>query len=161
MKRFVMLALAGFFIALLLPALGFAAEAAAPAAIDFRPLVSTLVEVLTGAVAAFGLWLGALLRNKLKIEADSAAAQALDRAIANGIAYGAAKVQDLVTANLPPLRVQNELLASAGAYVIGTMPDTIKRFGLTPDKVQQLVLARLPGGLMPPAGGNPTTGAAP
>lgn len=161
MKHLVMLALAGFFIALLLPALGFAAEAAAPAAIDLRPLVSTLVEVLTGAVAALGLWLGKLLLAKLKIEADSAAAQALDRAIANGITYGATKVQDLLTANLPPLRVQNELLASASAYVVETMPDTIKRFGLTPDKVQQLVLARLPGGLMPPAGSNPTTGAAP
>jgi hypothetical protein len=139
-------ALAGFFVALLLPALAFAAEAVAPAALDFGPLVSTLVELLTGAVAGFGLWLGSLLRAKLKIEADSAAAQALDRAIGNAITYGLRQTQDLVAANLPPVRLENELVASAARYVIDTMPDTIKRFGLTQDRVQQLVLARLPGG---------------
>lgn len=139
-------ALAGFFLALAVPALAVAADAAPSAAgvIDLRPLIETVAQLLIAGVSAVGLWVAKLAAAKLRIQADSDAAAALDRAIANGINLAGHKIADLVSAKIPEVHIQNALVADAAAYVVATMPDTIKRFGLTPDRVQELIRARLP-----------------
>lgn len=136
-------ALAALFCVCLLPGLALAADAA-PAGLDLRPLIDTVAQLLIAGVSAVGIWVARLAAAKLRIQADSEAAAALERAIVNGINLGGHKVADLVTAKLPPLLIQNQMVADAASYVVGTMPDTIKRFGLTPEKVQDLVRARLP-----------------
>lgn len=136
-------ALAAFFCACILPGLALAAEAA-PAGLDLRPLIDQVAQLLIAGVSVVGIWVARLAAAKLRIQADSEAAAALERAILNGINLGGHKVVDLVAANLPPVRIQNALVADAAAYVLATMPDTIRRFGLTPERVQDLVRARLP-----------------
>lgn len=134
-------ALVGFFIIAGLPAL--AAEAA-PVAVDLRPLIDTASQVLIGLLSGAGLWLVRIVAAKLKIQADAQATAALERAILNGITLGGHKVAELAAGKVGEVFIRNALVGEATKYVIGTMPDTVKRFGLTQEKVQDLVLSRLP-----------------
>lgn len=119
------------------------ARAAGGTSFDLAPVIDLAAPYLIEAVVALvavvvlpGLrkWLG------LRVEAEHRAA--LDQALRQGAAWGIAKAREHAQGRAD-IDVRNAALAAAMRYVMDATPDAIRKFGLTPERVKELVEARM------------------
>lgn len=110
--------------------------------ISLSPIMTMLVEVLTIVLLALGGFAVNKVREKFGIEAESDVALALHAGIDRAIHFAMQKVAERgesITVN-----VQNEIVANATKYIVDNFPGTLARFGLTEQRIADLVLAHLP-----------------
>ena len=119
------------------------ARAAGGTSFDLAPVIDLaapyLIEAVVALVAVVVLpvlrkWLG------LRVEAEHRAA--LDQALRQGAAWGIAKAREHAKGRAD-IVVRNAALASAMRYVMDATPDAIRTFGLTPERVKELIEARM------------------
>ena len=104
-----------------------------------RPLLTELLSILIAALVGFltvkiNKWLG------LNIEAKHR--EALQMALKNGAMAGLAKVQSM-TADAR-VDVKSEIVAQALVYASKSAPDAIAYFGLTPERLREMIEAKIP-----------------
>lgn len=104
-----------------------------------RPLLTELLSILIAALVGFltvklNKWLG------LNIEAKHR--EALQLALKNGALAGLSKVQSM-SAN-STIDVKSEIIAQALVYASKSAPDAIAHFGLTPQRLREMIEAKLP-----------------
>lgn len=104
-----------------------------------RPLLTELVSVLVAALVGFltvklNKWLG------LNIEARHR--EALHSALKNGALAGLSKVQAMTADK--KIDVRSEIVAQALIYASQAAPDAIKHFGITPQRLREMIEAKLP-----------------
>lgn len=103
-----------------------------------RPLLTEFLSILIAALVGFltvklNKWLG------LNIEAKHR--DALQLALKNGALAGIAKVQSLSAD--ARIDVRSEIVAQAIVYASKSAPDAIKFFGITPERLREMVEAKV------------------
>ncbi len=137
-----LLALAALFIAPA-DALAQTVAQAALAPVDFAPVVGTVLEILAAGLLAIGMWAVNKLAAKLKLDIEARHREALYAALAAGINYAKNKIA-AASEGRSALNIQNDLARFAAQYAVSKVPDAVRHFGLSPERVQELVRARLP-----------------
>ena len=143
MKRpvWVVLGAAYFFAVLISPA--FAETAGTDGRISLAPifdygfniLLTVVPPVLTVVIVRLtSRWIG--------VKLDESASSALSLALEKGTQFGVAKLRD-VTKDFDSFAVKNQLAETVADYAIARVPDAVERFGLTPDKLREMALARV------------------
>jgi hypothetical protein len=122
------------------------------AVVDFAPIADLVVEygvIVIGAVFSAGIaWLGKKLNTKYGLEIEAKNRAALQDTFHYAINFGAGKVKEMYGTKLTK-DLKNPLVAMATSYVIQSVPDTLKSFGIDPNseagrmKVADMVDARL------------------
>lgn len=140
--RFLTILTAVLAVCLASPAL---AQEATGGIIDFKPILNELMLALAAALSAGALYLLKLARDWFKAKtgvelqvSDEQIRRVLDRAIKYGIALAVEKWGK--DANI---RVSNAQVAQIANYVIAAVPDALAQFGITPERLQDMIRARL------------------
>lgn len=108
--------------------------------IDFRPLINEVVWPLIVAIvtAIVGI-LARKVLSWLNLSEDRMVREYLDVALANGLELARQRL-----GNVPlGATTQHQLVAEASNYVIGRVPDALKRFGIDQDGLRRLIEARV------------------
>jgi len=128
----------------------FAQEAATPAAesggvIDFTPILNELALAVATVASAALLYLAKLGRDWFKARtgvelqiSDEQMRAVLDKAIQYGIALAVGRL-----GNRAQLAVSNAQVAQIANYVIAAVPGALKNFGITEERLQDMIRARL------------------
>ncbi|MBI1386299.1 MAG: hypothetical protein GC150_15440 [Rhizobiales bacterium] len=130
---------------LLEPALAQAAggvAATGQTTIVLGPIMQELIGLAASAVTiavAIGL---AWLKRSLRISEESQLGAILDRAARAAITLATHKAMELGQ-NIDTVTVQRSILADAAAYLADRTPEALKRFGLTPARLEDYLRARL------------------
>ncbi|EUB97321.1 hypothetical protein PMI07_000897 [Rhizobium sp. CF080] len=103
------------------------------------PYILELASVLVAAIVA---WLSAKVKTLIGIQIEAKHREALQSALQNGINLGMSKAGGWISAKDYDLK--NKALAEGVNYVLASVPDAIKFFGLTPEKLGKLIEAKLP-----------------
>ena len=106
---------------------------------ELRPF---LVEVIVAIVAAIAGWVLMTVRKKLGLDIEAKHREALQSALMNGANYGLRYIDGKVGG--ATIDVRNEMLAEAVRFVERSVPDAVKFFGLTPDKLRDHLAAKIP-----------------
>lgn len=123
--------------------LGLVARPALAGGIDFTPVVNYGIELLIGGVLApllgWGVHRGA---RALRISEDDRIRAYLDAALVNALEFGR-EVLLQQGKDLGQVEVRNQLVEEAARYVMPRVPDALRRFGISPDNLRGLLVARL------------------
>lgn len=141
---------AGMMLALLMmagPAWAQEADALASTVVDVQPIIDAVVGALAALLLAVGTWAAKMLGDRLGLAKDSEVRGYLETAIQSGIGWGKEKALALGHKDFAKIDVRNQVVAAAVSYVVKATPDALRRFGLTDDRLRELVLARLPAAL--------------
>lgn len=103
-------------------------------AVDWAPVIATVISLCAVALTTFGSWAIARLAKKLGVEANSAAIQGFDDALAKAIHAGAVNAQDLIaTLGYGHADVKNAVLAFAANYTGAKFAPALRGINLDPD----------------------------
>lgn len=98
--------------------------------------------VVTAAIAALVGWVAIVVKNKFGIDIEAQHRQALtaflQRQASGLVAMGAVRLNGV------KVEVQNEAVAAAANTALKAIPDALKFFGLTPEKLQSMIIDLLP-----------------
>lgn len=98
--------------------------------------------VVTAAIAALVGWVAIVVKNKFGIDIEAQHRQALtaflQRQASGLVAMGAVRLNGV------KVEVQNEAVAAAANTALKAIPDALKFFGLTPEKLQGMIVDLLP-----------------
>lgn len=146
MKKFsVSLLLIFAFLGFAEPVLAQAAPASEGGLIDFTPILNELALAVAAAAGTGLLYVLKLVRDWFKAKtgvelqiSDEQVREVLDRAIQYGIALVVGKLGERAH-----LAVSNAQLAQIANYVIAAVPGALKNFGITPERLQDMIRARI------------------
>lgn len=103
-----------------------------------RPVVLELAGVIVAALIGY---VSVTLNRALGINIEAKHRDALQSALINGIGAGIAKLR--APADNIGIDVKSEVIADGIRYVKGTVPDAIRFFGLTDERLRELLEAKL------------------
>lgn len=146
MKRLLATVLAAIAILFAYPVLAQDAPAATGGGvIDFTPILNELALAVATVASAALLYLAKLARDWFKAKtgvelqiSDAQMRSVLDKAIQYGIALAVGRLGDRAQ-----LSVSNAQVAQIANYVIAAVPGALKNFGITEERLQEMIRARL------------------
>lgn len=105
-------------------------------------LTDIISAAVTGAIAALIGWLCVVAKNKFNIDIEAQYRDALttflNRQASSLIAAGAVKLNGI------KVEVSSQALADAANMALQHIPDALSYFGLTPQKIQQMIVDLIP-----------------
>lgn len=107
--------------------------------IDLTPLMGPVLELVAAAVTGV---VGVALRRWLGLKADNEVRSYLDSALNRAVLYGLNKAKDEF-GQLDKVTVRNAALDAAARYAVEAVPDALQRFRITPQRLRDLVMARM------------------
>lgn len=139
LHRFFFVATAFLVVALYLPE-AFAQSATTEHRIDFRPLMDQVVwpAIVAVATAIAGVLVRKLL-GWLKLSEDRMVREYLEVALVNGLELARQRLGSVPLG----MTTKSQLVAEAANYVIGRVPDALKRFDIDEAALKRLVEARV------------------
>lgn len=109
----------------------------------FVDAVSPLLAQVIAALIAAGIgWIGYKLNKALGINIEAKHREALQSALMNGVYKGLHYAEE--AAGKVTIDVRSEVVAEGIRYVQRSVPDAIKHFGLTDERIRDLIEAKLP-----------------
>lgn len=121
------------------------AQEATGGVIDFSPILNELALAVATVASAALLYLAKLARDWFKAKtgvelqiSDEQMRAVLDKAIQYGIALAVGRLGSKAT-----LTVGNAQVAQIANYVIAAVPGALKNFGITEERLQDMIRARL------------------
>lgn len=120
---------------------------------DLTPLITPILEVmavalggLAGALLTFGIGFIKAKTNLNDAEFEKVLADRANDIVHRGIQYAINALENEVKkpgSGISSVKVDNIFLSIALNFIVAHMPDIIRKFNLTPDKIQNMVLARI------------------
>lgn len=104
----------------------------------WRPYI---VEIVGIVIAGLVGWIVKLIRDKLNIDIEARHREALQTALTNAAGLVIGKGEHL--AGRLKVDVKNDAVAEAVSYVLKGAPDALAYFGVTPDRVRQMIEAKV------------------
>ncbi|MGD9726051.1 MAG: hypothetical protein AB7L09_21250 [Nitrospira sp.] len=124
------------------------AQATVSTEIDVSPITTELIKILAAALSAVAIWIGWYIKDWVgkkvdltNTQLDEALQQQYNEIVLRGIAYA-----ETVAGDKLPKTVDagNPFVKTAGDYILKFWPDLVKKLNLTPEKVRETILSRLP-----------------
>lgn len=106
-------------------------------------VVEFAFALIAGAATLVIAFLSNTLSKKVGIDVDEKTRAYLDEALLNGIRYAEQRVLKRA-ADLGPIEIENEFIATTASYVLGKVPDALAHFDITDEHLVDLIVARLP-----------------
>lgn len=120
--------------------------------VDLTPVINSLVALVGAALSALALWIGWYIKNWVaqridltQTQIDEQLQQTYNEAAARAIAYAETVVKGAVPKSVT---TDHAFVATAAEYLVKFWPDLTKRLNMTPERVKETILARLPSGEM-------------
>jgi len=120
--------------------------------VDFTPIVNGVVATAGAALLALATWIGWYVKNWVASKVDLSTTQLdeqlqqmYNEAAARSIAYAESAVKGVVPKEVD---VRSAFVATAAEYLLKFWPDLVGKLGLTPEKIRDTIIARLPSGVM-------------
>lgn len=104
-----------------------------------RPYIVELVSVIVAFIVA---WLSAKISKLIGMNIEKSHRDALQSALQNGANLGLNKAGGYLSS--VDIDMKNKALAEGVAYVLKSVPDALAYFGLTPQRIREMVEAKLP-----------------
>lgn len=111
-------------------------------AIDLSPILTDVIQALAVLLLALGSWAIKKLMTKLGLEHDDKIRGYLEEALLNGIEFAKKKAGDAAQ-SLHSIEVKDKVVADAANYVAKGVPDALRHFGITDERLKEMLLARL------------------
>lgn len=121
--------------------IAFAQDTALPLDDIFAPIRPYLAEIMSVLIVAFMGWLTTWLRSMFKVNLDEKHRVALHAALENAKRLAMEKMESAVKGK--KVDVGNEVVKNGLEYVLKYSPDAIAYFGLTPEKVAEMLRAKV------------------
>jgi uncharacterized membrane protein len=129
---------AAFFVVVSAPAFAQSEIAAEGIYSIVQPYLIAIVSVVATTIAG---WLAELLRRKFHLDIEASHREALQTALTNGAGLLIAKLGGALAGR--KLDLKSVVLAEAVNYVLQSVPDAVRHFGVTPEAIAEKVLAKL------------------
>ncbi|WP_293857173.1 hypothetical protein [uncultured Alsobacter sp.] len=124
----------------------FAADATATTVLNLRPLFDLAISYGEPLVLALAAWIAARLiaaiTKTLGLSIDDKQRQVVNDALDKAIAYGFSQVKGMGGAS-PTIDLKSTLVAHAAQYALEAVPQALKHFNITPDRLEAMILARV------------------
>lgn len=111
-------------------------------AIDIAPLLLELLSALAAVLLAAGTWAIKRLATKFGLENDAKIRSYLEDALVSGIEFGKKKVEKAIE-GMDDVQIKDKVVAEAASYVVKGVPDALRHFGVTEERLKEMLLARL------------------
>lgn len=142
--KYTYLTLLAFVFGMFIASVAYAQEAVESVTqIDLIPLFEILLNIIGAVVVAGLIVLMRFISKKTGIDLDQHEVllrNKLEDVVDQGVAFG---IQKLDKADWTKLSTRNKIVGEGVNYVIDTAPELVEKFGLTPEKVEKIVLAKL------------------
>lgn len=116
--------------------------------IDLSPVWQSGIALVGSALSGIAIWIGWYVKNLIaskvdlsQTQLDEQIQQMYNEAAQRAIAYAETFLQQKAPSKV---NVGNEFVATAAEYLIKFWPDLVKKAGLTPEKVKETIVSRLP-----------------
>lgn len=116
--------------------------------IDLSPVWQSGIALVGSALSGIAIWIGWYVKNLVaskvdlsQTQLDEQIQQMYNEAAQRAIAYAETFLQQKAPTKV---NVGNEFVATAAEYLIKFWPDLVKKAGLTPEKVKETIVSRLP-----------------
>ena len=112
--------------------------------VDVVPFLDYLVPLLGAIVTAVVTVVGKRLNDRFKLEIEYRHREVLQEALGQSVLFAVNRARTIYKDN-PPIKVRNEIVGTAFKYVIDSVPDALKKFGIDPSttKGQKRILEML------------------
>jgi hypothetical protein len=110
--------------------------------IELQPIFDYIFNLLGVIIPPILLGVITIATNKwIKVKLDESSRQALEGALHKGATWALGKARDATSK--VDVHTKNAAIAMAANYVVSSTPDALARFGITPDRLKELVEARV------------------
>ncbi len=99
--------------------------------VDIVPFLDYLLPLLGVVVTAVVTVVGKKLNDRFKLELEFRHREVLQEALGQSVLFAVNRARAVYKDN-PPIRVRNEVVGTAFKYVIDSVPDALKKFGIDP-----------------------------
>ena len=113
-----------------------------PIIVDLSPVVEYLLEILMAALAAAIGVLVPFLLKKIGLEISEKHREAIQGNIWAALNHATEKLR-VDAASMAVFETRNQVVMEAGNYLIKSFPDAVKHFKMTPERVHEMIAARL------------------
>ena len=103
--------------------------------VDIVPFLDYLLPLLGVVVTAVVTVVGKKLNDRFKLELEFRHREVLQEALGQSVLFAVNRARAVYKDN-PPIRVRNEVVGTAFKYVIDSVPDALKKFGIDPNTVE-------------------------
>ena len=100
--------------------------------VDIVPFLDYLLPLLGVIVTAVVTVVGKKLNDRFKLELEFRHREVLQEALGQSVLFAVNRARAVYKDN-PPIRVRNEVVGTAFKYVIDSVPDALKKFGIDPN----------------------------
>ncbi len=100
--------------------------------IDIVPFLDYLLPLLGIVVTAVVTVVGKKLNDRFNLELEFRHREVLQEALGQSVLFAVNRARTVYKDN-PPIRVRNEVVGTAFNYVIDSVPDALKKFGIDPN----------------------------
>ncbi len=100
--------------------------------VDIVPFLDYLLPLLGVIVTAVVTVVGKKLNDRFKLELEFRHREVLQEALGQSVLFAVNRARTVYKDN-PPIRVRNEVVGAAFKYVIDSVPDALKKFGIDPN----------------------------
>lgn len=117
-------------------------EPAGDAIVDLWPIVEPLLELAAVALTVTGAWAIRRLLAWLKLAEDARVRAYLEEGWYSALAYGR-EVAEQTLRGRSAIEIRNVAVRHAADYMTRAFPDGLRHFGITPQRTQEILTAKL------------------
>ena len=99
--------------------------------VDIVPFLDYLLPLLGVVVTAVVTVVGKKLNDRFNLELEFRHREVLQEALGQSVLFAVNRARAVYKDN-PPIKVRNEVVGTAFKYVIDSVPDALKKFGIDP-----------------------------
>lgn len=108
-------------------------------------LTQIIIELAFAVLSAFGSYAIWRLNNWLQLKKDSEVRLVLNDVLEKALSYGRNKALILAKDKIDDLVAHNDILEHAVTYAVNHAPQSLQHFDITPEKLKNMLIARLTG----------------
>lgn len=124
-----------------------AASSAHAETVDLSPVVSLATQILQPLLLTVATWfvarIGQAVTKHLGLKFEDAQRQVVNDALNNALSFGVTKIASQVGSDALKVDLKSAVVAHAANYAITAIPATLQHFGITPDRLKDMLTARL------------------
>lgn len=116
-------------------------------AVDLMPVLIGAYEFLKPALTVVIMFLVALaiekVRTHFKLKSEVLSNDRLQEILGRGISFGLSRLEQTLQGKVLNVNVKNEVIRLGIDYAARSAPETLKKFGVTPERLKEMVEAKL------------------
>lgn len=110
--------------------------------VDFTPVLNVVIQFLALLVGGLLTWALTKWGKKLGVDRDTELGKIIENSIQRGLSLAANEAKKVAANRLGKVDLHSPVIAGATTYVIQSAPDALKHFGITEERLMEMIMAR-------------------